>query len=193
MTELSTRDDLIYKWEILEEKRVRWTRAPLFEHTFQAGGEYDVRVKAFNAGKLTHWGWDKMDAILQRIFSNSFSWMIIVIFWCKFHWNTFPMGPIDNMPTLVQVMAWHQTSNMPLSEPIPLSEPMPLSEPVHRRIYAALGENELALYGLVMPYGIIDLGQHWLRSWLIASWHQAITWINVSAKVFSDVHLRANS
>ena len=29
-------------------------------------------------------------------------------------------------------------------------------------------------YGLVMPYGNIDLRQHWLRYWLVAWRHQAI-------------------
>ena len=33
--------------------------------------------------------------------------------------------------------------------------------------------------GLVMPYGIIDHGQHWLRQWLGACQHQAIAWTNV--------------
>ena len=32
---------------------------------------------------------------------------------------------------------------------------------------------------LVMPYGDIDLGQHWLREWLVAWRHQAIIWTNV--------------
>ena len=29
------------------------------------------------------------------------------------------------------------------------------------------------------PYGNLDLGQHWLRKWLVAWWHQANTWTNV--------------
>ena len=37
----------------------------------------------------------------------------------------------------------------------------------------------LTHWGLVMPYGDIDLGQHWLRWWLVAWRQQAITWINV--------------
>ena len=37
---------------------------------------------------LSHWGWDKMAAILQNTFSNAFSWMKI-IFWFKFHWDLF--------------------------------------------------------------------------------------------------------
>ena len=31
--------------------------------------------------------------------------------------------------------------------------------------------------GPVTPYG--DIGQHWLRQWLVAWWHQAITWTNI--------------
>ena len=29
-----------------------------------------------------------------------------------------PKGPIDNIPALVQIMAWHQPGNKPLSEPM---------------------------------------------------------------------------
>ena len=38
---------------------------------------------------------------------------------------------------------------------------------------------ELTHWGLVTPYGDRDLGQHWLRQWLVAWRHQAITWTNV--------------
>ena len=46
--------------------------------------------------------------------------------------------------------------------------------------------------GLVTPYGDRDLGQHWLRQWLVAWLHQAITWTNVdlSSVRSSGVHLR---
>ena len=49
--------------------------------------------------------------------------------------------------------------------------------------------------GLVKPYGNRDLGQHWLRQWLVAWQHQAITWTNVdwSSVKFSDIHIRAIS
>ena len=36
---------------------------------------------------LTHWGWDKMSAILQKIFSSAFSWMKLFEFRLKFTWN----------------------------------------------------------------------------------------------------------
>ena len=33
--------------------------------------------------------------------------------------------------------------------------------------------------GLVTPYVDTDLGQHWLRQWLVAWGHQTITWTNL--------------
>ena len=36
------------------------------------------------------WGWDKMAAIFQRTFSNTFSWMKMNEFQLKFHWSLFP-------------------------------------------------------------------------------------------------------
>ena len=46
-----------------------------------------------------------------------------------------------------------------------------------------------------MPFVDIDLGQHWLRLWLVACQHQAITWtdVDLSSVRSSDIHLRAVS
>ena len=47
---------------------------------------------------------------------------------------------------------------------------------------------------LVMQYNDIDLGQHWLRYWLVGWWHQAITWNNVGfPSLRCCIHLRAIS
>ena len=43
-----------------------------------------------------------------------------------------PKGPINNIPALVQIMAWRRPRDKPLSEL------------VYRRIYASLGLNELS-------------------------------------------------
>ena len=53
----------------------------------------------------------------------------------------------------------------------------------------------LTHWGLVTPYGNRDLGQYWLRQWLVAWGHQVITWTNVdlSSVRLSDIHLRASS
>ena len=50
-------------------------------------------------------------------------------------------------------------------------------------------------WGLNMPYGDIDLGQHWLRKWFGASWHLTITWTNVGLSSVrpDDIHQKAIS
>ena len=40
--------------------------------------------------RLTHWGWDKIAAASQKMFSNTFSWVKMYEFWLKFHWSLFP-------------------------------------------------------------------------------------------------------
>ena len=38
---------------------------------------------------LTHWGWDKMDTILQMTLSNEFLWIKMLEFRLIFHWSLF--------------------------------------------------------------------------------------------------------
>ena len=55
---------------------------------------------------LSHWGQDKMVSIFLTTFSNAFSWMkmyISVMISLEFVLK----GPINNIPTLVQIMALH--------------------------------------------------------------------------------------
>ena len=66
---------------------------------------------------LTHWVRDKMTAIFQTTFSNAFSWMKMYEFRLKF----VPKGPINNIPALVQIMAWRRPGDKPLSEPMMVS------------------------------------------------------------------------
>ena len=48
-----------------------------------------------------------MVTILQTTFSNVFSWMKILQFWLKFHWNKcVPRGLFNNIPALFHIMAW---------------------------------------------------------------------------------------
>ena len=49
--------------------------------------------------------------------------------------------------------------------------------------------------GLWTPYGDRYLGQHWLREWLVARRHQAITWTNVdlSSVRSCSIHRKALS
>ena len=43
--------------------------------------------------------------------------MKIIVFLIKISLKYVPNGLIINMPALVQIMAWRQTNNKPLSEP----------------------------------------------------------------------------
>ena len=67
---------------------------------------------------LTHWGRDKMDAISQTTFSSAFSWMKIFEFPIKISLKFVPKRSINNIPALVQIMAWRRPGAKPLSGPI---------------------------------------------------------------------------
>ena len=71
------------------------------------------------------------DDIFRCIFVNE-KFCIFIKISLKF----VPKGPIDNNPALVQIMAWHQIGNKPLSEPL-------LTRFTDTYIYAALGGDEL--------------------------------------------------
>ena len=45
---------------------------------------------------LTHWGQDKMAAVLQKTFSNAFSWVKIFLLWLKFYWTLSDNGLAPN-------------------------------------------------------------------------------------------------
>ena len=66
---------------------------------------------------LTHWGRDEMNNISQTTFSNVFSSMKMFEFRLKFHWKS----PINNIPALVQIMAWCRSGDEPFSEPMMVS------------------------------------------------------------------------
>ena len=44
-------------------------------------------MTSLDHNELTHWGRDKIDAILQTTFSNAISWMKMFEFRLKFHWS----------------------------------------------------------------------------------------------------------
>ena len=56
------------------------------------------------------------DDIFNRIFVNE-----NVIISIKFSLQFVPKGPINNIPVLVQIMAWRRPGNKPLSEAVMVS------------------------------------------------------------------------
>ena len=56
----------------------------------------------------THLPLDKKVSVPQTIFSDAFSWKKCFIVWLNFHWRLFLGSPIDNSPSLVQIIAWRR-------------------------------------------------------------------------------------
>ena len=56
------------------------------------------------------------DDIFKCIFLNENVWISI-----KISMKFVPKGPINNIPTLVQIMAWRRSGDKPLSEPMMVS------------------------------------------------------------------------
>ena len=73
--------------------------------------------RSLDHNDLTQWGRGKMASIFQTTFSNAFSWMKTKIS-IKISLKFVPKAPIDNMPSFVQRMAWHQSGDKPLFEPM---------------------------------------------------------------------------
>ena len=81
----------------------------------------DQKVESKHRYDLTHWGGDKMVAIFQTTFSNTFSWMKMYQFRLKISLKFVPKSPINNIPALVHIMAWRRPGHKPLSEPMMVS------------------------------------------------------------------------
>ena len=73
--------------------------------------------------ELTHWGREEMNNISQTTFSYVFSSMKMFEFRLKLKLKFVPKGPINNIPALVQIMAWRRSGDKPLSEPMMVSLP----------------------------------------------------------------------
>ena len=108
-------------------------------------------------------------------FFNENIWILI-----KISLKFIPKGPINNVPALFEIMAWHQPGDKPLSQPMMASLLMHIyasyglnglagfvglrdySSPIYFK-GTILAMNQLTHCGLVMAYVNIELGQHQLR------------------------------
>ena len=112
----------------------------------QCRASYETTCWRSNCGTcdlfLTHWGWDKMAAILQTTLSNAFCLNENVRILIKISLKFVPKGPIDNTPALVQIMAWRRPGDKPLSEAMMVR--------LLTHIYASFSLNEL-LKNMISP------------------------------------------
>ena len=100
----SLRNQQLHEWSIL--LAVEWPR------------QIQRRLLLPCVCTLTHLPLDKMAAILA---DDIFKYIFLTEndrITSKFSLKFVPMSPIDNMPALVQVMAWRRTGDKPLSEPM---------------------------------------------------------------------------
>ena len=70
---------------------------------------------------LTHWGRDNMTALSADDTFKRISLNENVIISIKISLKFVPKGPINNIPALVQIMAWRRSGDKPLSEPMMVS------------------------------------------------------------------------
>ena len=97
-----------------------------------------IKCDALNTLRPRHNGRHIPDDIFKWIFLNENVWISINIS-LKF----VPRGPINNIPTLVQVMAWRRPGDKPLSEP------MMVRLPTHICLSASMSYNSI----IICPFG----------------------------------------
>ena len=97
-------------WIVMEKSSAKWALVPVLLYS-------NITIWCCHK-PLTHWGWDKnghhfADDTFERIFFNE-----NVQIWNKISLKFGPTGPINNIPALVQIMAWLRAGNKPLSDPM---------------------------------------------------------------------------
>ena len=103
---------------------------------------------------LIHWGQEKMAVILQKTFSNVFSWIKIYEFWLISHWSLFPM---------VQLTIFQHWFRQWLDAGQVTHHYLNRWWLVYSRIYASLCLNELDLSSTPQGYELMYIqkaGQH---------------------------------
>ena len=126
---------------------------------------------------------DKMVAISQTTFSNSF---LLIIFFCIWIWISLkfvPKCPIENKSALVQIMTWHRTGDKPLSEPM-----LTWSTDAYMRRSV-----EISL--LIVAQWRHMATKIWVNIGSVAWWYQAINWTNIGSSSVrsSDIQLRRDN
>ena len=90
----------------------------------------------FDGKTSTYWGRDRVDAGSQTTFSSTVPWRKMSTI--KISLKCLLKGLINNIPELVQIMAWCRPGDKPLSEPMIVSSPTHICV-----VYASLDLSEL--------------------------------------------------
>ena len=91
-----------------------WTRLGFWlDGSLGSEGKKHPRISPFNILRLRQNGCHFADDIFKYIFLNENVWILI-----KISLKFVPKCPINNIPALVQKMAWRRPGDKPLSEPM---------------------------------------------------------------------------
>ena len=105
----------------VDDQAITWTNDSILSVGPRQKNKCDIlygncRPSSFGISVLTHWGHHFPDDNLKRIFLNENVCISIMISLKFVH-----RGPINNIPELVQIMAWCRPGDKPLSEPVVVS------------------------------------------------------------------------
>ena len=99
----------------MKSPHTRWIMLSLTMRDMQSA--FDFRVRSFvNTLRPRQNGRHFPDDIFKCIFLNENIWILI-----KISLKFVPKGPINNIPAMVQIMAWRRLGDKPLSEPMMVS------------------------------------------------------------------------
>ena len=117
-----------------------------------------------------------IDPNFPTTISNIFSWMKIYNFGPKISLKLIPKGPINNIPASVHILAWRQSGDKPLSEPMIVSllthAPLGLNE-IYPQQHKALPHDMCILWDVLYWGDVIAFYEAY------QSWYQRI-------QVFAD-------
>ena len=128
---------------------------------------WEQRVHFINTLRPRQNGQHFPDNIFKHIVFNENVWISI-----KISLKFLPKGPINNVPALVQIMAWRWSGNKPLSEP------MMVSFLTHICVTRPQWVKRCWGYSLCTQTACLSIRIHIIII-KAAHWCQAITWTNV--------------
>ena len=147
---------------------------------------YDVTVTF--QGLLNHFIWTSMSAALKKAFKINHSLTHLstilnyMVYPMKIHLASF-VTTTKYETNYIYIYSHHCPADVlaPLGARTSAGTVMNKWWHIQDPIPVYVFHPHLTHCGLVMPYGNIELDQHWLRQWLVAWWHQDITWTNVNS------------
>ena len=128
-----------------------------------------VKWRPFCPGgdELTHWGRDEMKNIFKCIFFNENVWISI-----KISLKCVPKGPINNIPALVQIMAWRRPGDKPLSRPMMARLPTHICVTRPQWVNSLCHDFAVGQTEIFIIFRLTHTAT-WPLSWLIQPWNSS--------------------